>query len=172
MTNSYRTTVAEGLRRASHLIPFHAAGSSNLQGEYGAVCTPASTVPARFRDAQEERTAYYLSHTWEEGNRCKPDHAPRYWVTSYGVPIAWVTLDGRAHFADDETLRAASLSDWRVRQLAAMTKHRDAIRASWPARFAMNSEGDPVRNSTGQLLREDGLPAYRNPHPLRTVATA
>jgi hypothetical protein len=29
-----------------------------------------------------------------------------------------------------------------------MLRHRDAIRASWPDRFAMNSEGDPITVST------------------------
>lgn len=146
---SYKTTVAEGLRRAAHLIPFHAAGSSNLRGEYGAVCTPAATVPARFREAQAERTHYYRTARAGLARRAYPGHAPRYWVTSYGVPIAWVTLDGRTHFT-----KIPNDPAWRT-----MRKHRDAIRASWPARFAMDSQGDPIR------------PDRRVPGPLRSFET-
>lgn len=139
------TTVTEGLSRAANLIPFRAAGASRLTGEYGAVCTPAVTVPEQFRAAQEERTAYYMSHDWTEGHRSKPDHAPRYWVTSYGVPIAWVTLDGRTHFAPDWELVSYPNGDpIDASQFRTMLRHRDVIRAAWPARFLMNSMGDPV----------------------------
>jgi hypothetical protein len=154
-------TVTKGLQRAARLIPFRTRSASNLAGEYGAVCTPVQTVPAQFREAQAERTAYYMdpANGYAEGFRSKPDHAPRYWVTSYGVPVAWVTLDGRTHYATREALTEA----WNAHRTArysgaalfAMLRHRDAIRASWPERFAMDSMGDPI------TMSEDGGRSYR-----------
>jgi hypothetical protein len=142
-------TVTTGLQRAARLIPFRAAGPSRLTGEYGAVCTPAVTVPAELRQGQEDRTAHYLA-TRGPSARSKPDHAPRYWVTSYGVVIAWVTLDGRTHYADDADL-SRGLSHVYPATVRTLIRHRDTIRAAWPGRFAMNSEGDPIylRNEGG-----------------------
>ena len=134
-------TVSTGLQRAARLIPFRARGAC-LTGDYGAVLSPVNSVPEMFREAQAERTAYYCdpANGWEQGFRCKPDHAPRYWVTSYGVVIAWVTLDGRTHYA-----HVADGSE----HSAARLRHQSAIRASWPERFVMNSEGDPITMSDG-----------------------
>jgi hypothetical protein len=136
MSSTYRTTVAEGLQRAARLTPFATRSASNLAGNYGAVCSPWQTMPAELQQAQRDRTAYYMSHGPEEGNRSQPDHAPRYYVTSYGVLIAWVTLDGRTHYAE-------GIGE-NIVQAKAMWRHRDAIRASWPERFVMDSQGDPI----------------------------
>lgn len=138
-----RVTVTIGIDRAARLIPFDAG---NLRGDYAAVCSPVQTVPAELQDAQRERTAFYMSHTWEEGNRTNPPHAPRYFVTSYGRLIAWVTLDGRTHKVPDWDLTDYGNGDptephvWRT-----MRRHRDAITALWPEQFEMDSMGDPVR---------------------------
>jgi hypothetical protein len=149
-------TVTTGLDRAARLIPFRTAGASRLTGEYGAVLSPAETMPEQFRQGQRDRTAYYLApaNGWEQGFRCKPDHAVRYYVTSYGVPIAWVTLDGRTHFADDSAM-ARGLGFATYHTADAMRRHREAIRASWPERFAINGEGDPI------TISEDGGRSYR-----------
>src|SRR5688572_13177758 len=103
------TTVRTALDRIARLIPVRAAGSSYLTGDYAAVCTPWQTLPEQFQAAQRERTAHYLSHHEPPSYGRVPDgdaaelaeRAPRYIVTSYGVPIAWVTLDGRTHYVDD-----------------------------------------------------------------------
>lgn len=131
MSNSYRTTVTEGLRRAAMLTPFATRSASNLRGDCGAVCSHIGSMPERFRDAQSRRHHAYMT----TGSRNQPADAVRYFVTSYGVPIAWVTLDGRTHYAQGWS-RAQEES-------RAMLRHQAAIRASWPDRFVMDSQGDP-----------------------------
>lgn len=127
-----KITVRDGFQRAARLIPFNAG---NLRGDYAAVCSPASTVPEQFREAQQHRTKVYF----RTGARNLPGDAPRYYVTSYGVPIAWVTLDGRTH--------ASHIGEWgdiSDAQQRTMMRHQEAVFASWPDRFEMDSQGDPV----------------------------
>ena len=133
------TTVSTALDRIARLIPVRAAGSSHLTGDYAAVCTPWQTLPEQFQAAQRDRTAFYMTHggrvpNGPDGGDELATRAPRYVVTSYGVPIAWVTLDGRTHFAD------LSGGDSKPR---AMWRHQTAIRAAWPERFALDGMGDP-----------------------------
>jgi len=120
-----RVTVTEGLRRATHLIPFDAA---NLSGQGVYVCTPVSTIPEQFRKSQTTRNAVYM----RTGHRSSPGYAPMYVVTSYGTPIAWVSLDGRTHFASRDDVLATAQS---VARAQAMSRHRDTLRANWPTRF-------------------------------------
>jgi hypothetical protein len=75
------------------------------------------------------------------GDRTAPAHALRYLVRSYGVPIAWVTLDGRVHWADDLDIGAVAPHMPRFRT---MLRHRDAVLARWPQRFALNDEDGEV----------------------------
>lgn len=132
-------TVSTGLQRAAMLTPFRAAGRSYLTGDYGAVCSYPPDMPEQFREAQRRRNLAYMS----TGARNEPADAVRYYVTSYGVPIAWVTLDGRTHYIDDvQPFWYREVTDSPA-QTATMTRHIDAIRASWPDRFVMNSQGDP-----------------------------
>jgi hypothetical protein len=135
-------TITTALDRITHLIPTYL--SPNLVGDGVWVCTPAETLPEQFRASQEERTAVYLTpHLNPLVRRTQPDHALRYLVTSYGVPIAWVTLDGRTHYADDPRTPGGYTSGPRYR---AMLRHRNAVRAAWPARFALDPEDGEVTN--------------------------
>jgi hypothetical protein len=119
------TLVRDAAARAVNLIPFDAG---SIRGEGAYVCTPSVTVPAQLRQAQEDRTAFYMSnHTEETGyGRMGPDHGPRYYVTSRGQLIAWVTLDGRTHYTTSVTGLAA--------------RHQAMIRAAWPTRFTLTSD--------------------------------
>lgn len=113
-------TLATGIDRAARLIPFRA---TNLRGDYAAVCSPVATLPPELQDLQRERSATYLA----TGDRTAPGHAPAYYVTSNGQLIAWVSLDGRAHYTDWQT--------WGIRmdspRARMMVRHQDAIRAAW-----------------------------------------
>jgi hypothetical protein len=115
------TRVRDAAARATNLIPFDAG---SIRGDYAAVCSPVSTLPAELQDAQRARTAAYMAG---EG-RMSPASAPRYFVTSRGRLIAWVNLDGSVHYLQDPALpRLARL-------------HRDMIRAAWPTRFTLTSD--------------------------------
>ena len=87
-----------------------------------------------------------------------PPHAPSYYVTSYGVLIGWVTLDGRTHVATDDDIRR-DLAGLRAcqRGLArerAIIRHRDMVRAVWPERMGRDAMGDP-RPLIPAGMRED-----------------
>jgi hypothetical protein len=133
-------TITTALDRITHLIPTYL--SRNLVGDGVWVCTPAETLPEQFRWLQRERTAFYLS---PEGSRVGPDRGLRYIVTSYGVPIAWVTLDGRTHYTGNADILSAPEAK-PVGRLRAIIRHRDAVRAAWPARFALDPEDGEVTN--------------------------
>lgn len=129
---SERLTVADVIARAGNLIPnARAASPSRLSTHAAWVLTDPATLPEPFRAAQEARTIVYLA----TGSRTEPGHAVAYWVTSYGTPIAWVTLDGRTHYADDVDCLPFT------RQHSTVIRHRDAIRAVWPERFLVDSQG-------------------------------
>ncbi len=133
------TTAVE---RISHLIPTYR--SPNLVGDGVWVLSPPSELPERFRTSQEERTAVYLStHLTPLQRRTQPDHALRYLVRSYGVPIAWVTLDGRTHFSTLSEL-ARNMEHWSPARARAVIRHQRAVRAVWPDRFAHNDEDGEV----------------------------
>jgi hypothetical protein len=131
-------TVTTGIDRASRLIPFHA---THLRGDYGAVLSFAGDMPEQLREAQQRRRETYMT----TGSRTEPADAPRYFVTSYGTLIAWVTLDGQTHFAtlipSGRNPRTGALVD--TPRDRAMQRHQEAIRAAWPQRFTMNGMGDP-----------------------------
>ncbi|OKI45094.1 hypothetical protein A6A27_11790 [Micromonospora sp. CB01531] len=89
-----RVKIADAARFIANLCPF-TAGS--LRGDCLQVLSGVAAtgeLPAEYaetlREAQRERTARYLAG---EGREAVP-HAPAYVVTSYGTPIAWVTLAG------------------------------------------------------------------------------
>ena len=131
-----RTTVATALQRIAMLTPVTATGPSRLTGDGVYVCTPVVTVPDDFRAAQELRTAIYMKTGRRDARGFHVRQvAPRYIVTSYGVPIAWVTLDGRTHYA-----HVADGSE----HSGARLRHQAAIRAAWPERFRLDEMGDPV----------------------------
>jgi hypothetical protein len=175
------TTVTTALNRIARLTPVRARGASYLTGDYAAVCTPAVIVPEAhgLRQAQQERTAWYLSHheapTYGRvpndaegpGGDALAARAPRYVVTSYGAPIAWVTLDGRTHYGTPASDVARVINQYGSAAWRAAVRHREAISEAWPERFQLDEMGDPVSNECGQLLRHDGLPAYRNHLPAR-----
>lgn len=121
------TLVRDAAQRARNLIPFRTDTypARGLTGEYAAVCTPVCTVPTELQQAQADRTAFYLANNTEETGygRRGPAYGPRYYVTSRGLLIAWVTLDGQTHYAADDALSTTA------------RRHRDMIRAAWPTRF-------------------------------------
>lgn len=103
--------------RVRNLTPFDAG---NLKGDYAAVLSPIATTPRELQDGQRRRTETYMA----SGDRNAPLDAPRYYVTSYGELIAWVTMDGQVHYRTSNTPRTA--------------KHQSIVRAEWPTRFAVN----------------------------------
>jgi hypothetical protein len=121
-------TVTSAVQRIGNLSPF--VRSANLQASGAFVCSPASEVPDPLRVAHEERHAFYMSHSGPDA-RTAPPHAPAYYVTSYGVLIAWVTLDGQTHYADDV------VNDGRK---TTRLRHQAAVRAVWPERFIFDGE--------------------------------
>lgn len=127
-------TIGTALERIAHLVPTYR--SPVLKGEGVWVLTSPAELPPELRALQAERTAYYMSHDWTEGHRTNPPEAPRYVVTSYSVPIGWVSLDGRTHFPAVTGSRSA--------RTAAIRRHQEAVRAVWPERFALNSEDGDV----------------------------
>jgi hypothetical protein len=134
-----RTLVRDAAARARNLTPFQTDTypAKGLTGNYAAVCTPVQTVPAELQAAHLERHNAYMTG---EG-RMTPDHGPRYYVTSGGRLIAWVSLDGKTHIVPDvDTAPDGSVI------LTGLTptqrKHRDLITAAWPTRFAPNVIGD------------------------------
>jgi hypothetical protein len=135
------TLVRDAARRAVNLIPFQTDTYPlrGLTGNYAAVCTPIQTVPAELQQAQAERTEHYMTHYGAEDRRMAPAHAPRYYVTSGGTLIAWVTLDGRTHYTPDVTQEqdgTVTLSGLTPTQ----RRHREMIRAAWPVRFTLTSD--------------------------------
>lgn len=114
-----KTLIRDAARRATNLTPFDAG---TLRGDYAAVCTPAQSVPTQLRRAHMERHDAYMNGQ----GRTTPDHAPRYFVTSKGQLIAWVTLDGRTHYTSSLVPLAR--------------KHQDMVRAAWPTRFAVTAD--------------------------------
>ncbi len=120
--------------RIAHLIPTYR--SPNLVGDGVWVLTSPSELPEQFREAQEERTGAYSAF----GDRTVPSYAPRYVVTSYGVLIAWVTLDGRTHYAEDWSIIDHVYGN--VRRLRTVQRHRAAVRAVWPERFELDEDGE------------------------------
>lgn len=128
-------TIAMAVARIANLIPTYR--SPVLKGDGVYVLTPADTLPEQFRAAQRDRTAHYMTTMDGPTARTKPDHAPRFVVTSYGAVICWVTLDGRTHYADlrdPVTLPMSARGPARVR---AVRRHLDAVRAVWPERFTL-----------------------------------
>jgi hypothetical protein len=122
--------------RIAHLIPTYR--SPNLVGKGVWVLTPPSELPEAFEPSQRMRNHEYRT----TGSRTTPGYATRYLVTSYGVPIAWVSLDGRTHFLDDvqpHWSREVTDSPARVR---AIGRHIDAVRAVWPDRFELDDDGE------------------------------
>jgi len=117
------TLVRDAAARARNLIPFDAG---SIRGDYAAVCSPVSDLPAELQAAHLERHNAYMAG---EG-RMTPDHGPRYYVTSGGRLIAWVTLDGLAHHAPTDDLSPLQ------------RKHQAMIRNVWPTRFAPSVIGD------------------------------
>lgn len=105
--------------RARNLTPFE---TKTLRGDYAAVCSPVRTMPEQLRGAQQRRTETYMSG----GGRMSPPDAPRYYVTSSGALIAWVTMDGGVHYVADETLTRTA------------RRHLALIRTVWPTRFAVS----------------------------------
>jgi hypothetical protein len=138
---STRTLVRDAAARAANLIPFQTDTYPlrGLTGNYAAVCTPVQTVPAELQRAQAERTEHYMTHYGAEDRRMAPAHAPRYYVTSGGRLIAWVSLDGRTHYTPDVTQE----QDGTV-TLTGLTplqrKHRDMIAKAWGPRVAVTSD--------------------------------
>lgn len=130
-------TVATGIDRAARLIPFYA---DNLRGDYAAVCSPVRAMPEPLREAQRIRTNTYM----RTGSRTEPGFAPRYYVTSYDKLIAWVSLDGKTHYAPVLPSEAMNTGRPLTPRERAMLRHRDAIQARWPAFFRMTDQGDPI----------------------------
>ena len=134
------TTVRTAHDRIARLTPVR---SATLRGDYLAVCSPGSDAPAFLAVEHQDRRATYR----RTGARNLPGYAPRYYVTYQGMLLAWVTLDGKTHYAekldardilgrrDNDHVRAAFRTAWR---------HQDRIRNTWPERFVMDSQGDPV----------------------------
>jgi hypothetical protein len=128
-------TLATALQRIARLTP---ASSANVTGQGAYVLTPSARLPEPLRAAQEARTHHYLTTSGPEA-RTGPANAPAYFVTSYGVLIAWVTLDGQTHYAHRSTL-----SGMRSPQGRAQRRHQNAVRASWPERFPLARDGEPT----------------------------
>jgi hypothetical protein len=103
--------------RVRHLTPFDAG---NLKGNYAAVLSPISLMPRELQDGQRRRTETYMA----SGDRNAPLDAPRYYVTSYGELVAWVTMDGQTHYVDPIALDRTQAG------------HQSIVRAEWPIRFA------------------------------------
>lgn len=89
-----RVKVSEAAKFIAIGCPFIAG---NLRGEsVGVLSAPPVTsgLPAeyadRLREAQMELTLQYLAG----GDRDAVKDAPRYIVSSYGMPVAWVTIGG------------------------------------------------------------------------------
>ncbi|MFC4089334.1 hypothetical protein [Micromonospora sp. GCM10011541] len=89
-----RIKTADAAGFIANLVPFKAG---NLRGEAVAVLSAPPTTSglpaeyaARLREAQIERTQRYLAGA----GRDAVQDAPRYIVSSYGLPVAWVTLAG------------------------------------------------------------------------------
>lgn len=132
------TLVRDAAKRAVNLIPFDAG---SIRGDYAAVCSPKSSIPAELRQAHRERHNAYMSGK----GRMTPAHGPRYFVTSRDETghrlIAWVTLDGKTHIVPD--VIGAGTGNVELTGLTpTQRRHRDMIAAAWPARFAPNVIGD------------------------------
>lgn len=164
------TTVRTALDRIARLIPTYpqTASPSRLKGDGVWVLSyshpsehDVHPLPPELADAQRRRTAAYLAGE----SRTSVPEAPRYVVWSYGVPIAWVTLDGRTHYIhmtqmDEESgefSRPDTLADLPMSALRTIKRHRDAIRASWPDRFGIDRDGEPSYGIPGGMrMQEDG----------------
>lgn len=131
-------TIKTAVERIARLIPTYR--SPVLKGDGVWVLTSPAELPPELRTVQEERTRHYMTATDGTG-RTMPGHAPRYIVTSYGMLIAWVSLDGRTHFpsgaAIGEGLHAPA-------RWAAIRRHQEAVRGVWPDRFALDEEDGEV----------------------------
>jgi hypothetical protein len=132
-----KTLVRDAAARAANLIPFQTDTYPlrGLTGNYAAVCTPVQTVPVELQAAHLERHNAYMAG---EG-RMTPDHGPRYYVTSGGQLIAWVTLDGRTHYIGNVRLE----QDGTVTPIGltpTQRKHRDMIAKVWGPRVAVTSD--------------------------------
>lgn len=123
------------LSRIENLIPTYR--SPNLVGNGAWVLTHPSEVPEYLRVEQRDRNVAYT----RTGDRNAPAYAPRYFVTSYGVLIAWVTLDGRTHYASAEDIHVAT-ENVSVRRYRTVIGHRNSVRAAWPARFVTGVDGE------------------------------
>jgi hypothetical protein len=142
-------TITTALQRIERLIPTYL--SPILKGEGVWVLTSPAELPEEFRQAQEERTRHYMTTDDRATARTAPGHAPRYIVTSYTVPIAWVTVDGRTHYAEGAAMGEGRTSArWR-----AIRRHQDAVRAVWPERFGINADGDASCSVPGGFRLDD-----------------
>lgn len=113
------TLVRDAAARATNLIPFDAG---TIRGDYAAVCSPVSDLPRALQSAHIVRHNTYIA----DGSRMSPGYAPRYFVTTRGELVAYVSLDGHVHFPSVAGTLAA--------------KHQDMIRAAWPTRFTLTSD--------------------------------
>jgi hypothetical protein len=113
------TRVRDAAARAANLTPFDAG---SIRGDYAAVCSPVSSIPRALQSAHVERHDTYMA----TGARMSPGNGPRYFITSGGTLIAWVTLDGHTHYAKHLT--------------PLEYKHQAMIRAAWPVRFTLTSD--------------------------------
>lgn len=153
-------TIATAVERIARLTPTYR--SPTLKGEGAYVLTSPNELPEQFREAQRERTEHYRFSADPLTARTKPDHAPQYVVTSYGVVIAWVTLDGRTHFADLDAILDALPGDAPGPRLRTIQRHQQAVRAVWPERFGLDADGDATPRVPGGFRRDDD----GNLHPL------
>jgi hypothetical protein len=132
-------TLATALQRIARLTP---ASSANVTGQGAYVLTPSARLPEPLRAAQEARTHHYLTTSGPEA-RTGPAHAPAYVVTSYGVLVAWVTLDGQTHYTTWADL-ARTMEHLSSVRRHAVIRHLQAVRASWPMRFPLARDGEPT----------------------------
>ncbi len=128
-------TVTTTHQRIRNLIP---SRSATLRGESLAVCTPLSEAPEYLRTEHRDRHVAYM----RTGDRISPSYGPRYVVTYKGILIAWVTLDGRPHFRETAELREEA--DRSSVRLVDLIRHQRETMRSWPVRFELDSQGDPV----------------------------
>lgn len=140
-------TIATALQRIENLTPTYL--SPVLKGEGVYVLSSPAELPEEFRAAQKERTEHYMTAEDRTTARTLPGHAPRYIVTSYGLPIAWVTLDGRTHYTENLG------NHFEGARLRAVRRHQDAVRAAWPERFGLDADGDASRRVPAGFRRDD-----------------
>ena len=140
-----KVSQATGIDRAARLTPFDAG---RLVGRGVYVLSGADAIPGRghARELQRLQAARREAYLAEGGTRTSgPQDAPVYVVSYRDMVIAWVSMDGRTHYASELSHPGYGTGGFPTRERA--FERAWALQAElqrmWPATFRLSRDGHP-----------------------------